>query len=231
METQIADTERAIVQSIGAAGRSTGRRGLVSLKMSLTVTKERPSSDTALENPAGNLCEEAEIARLQALCAGTNINQQTLLATDYLNHFNEIIMLFEMVPSMPMIFEEITVWQPKSYVQHFEESGFSDKGLAIEAYNHVPSDIYCCFIETVYELDAAVLGIIEELGPLLETSPPEQLEEICKSHTIDLMCHIDRLSAIINGTNQTKTDDDSGIEDDTDSVGRALFVADTLFGG
>src|SRR3546814_6668569 len=35
------------------------------------------------------------------LVRGKNINQNTLLATDYLNHFNEIIMLLEMLPSMP----------------------------------------------------------------------------------------------------------------------------------
>jgi hypothetical protein len=40
----------------------------------------------------------------QALCArakGTTINSQTLLATDYLNHFNEVVMLFEMIADMP----------------------------------------------------------------------------------------------------------------------------------
>ena len=40
----------------------------------------------------------------QELCAkteGTTINSQTLLATDYLNHFNEVVMLLEMIPDMP----------------------------------------------------------------------------------------------------------------------------------
>jgi hypothetical protein len=36
----------------------------------------------------------------------TNINEQTLLATDYLNHFNEIVMLLEMVPDMPEMLED-----------------------------------------------------------------------------------------------------------------------------
>lgn len=30
-----------------------------------------------------------------------NINPRTGLATDYLNHFNEAVMLLEMVPDMP----------------------------------------------------------------------------------------------------------------------------------
>jgi hypothetical protein len=32
---------------------------------------------------------------------GTNINQSTLLATDYLNRFNEVVMMIEMIPDMP----------------------------------------------------------------------------------------------------------------------------------
>ena len=53
------------------------------------------------------------------LVRGKNINQNTLLATDYLNHFNEIIMLLEMVPSMPECYEDAAGWRPKSYAEHF----------------------------------------------------------------------------------------------------------------
>src|SRR3546814_7715400 len=56
------------------------------------------------------------------LVRGKNINQNTLLATDYLNHFNEIIMLLEMVPSMPECYRDAVEWRPKSYAQHFRDS-------------------------------------------------------------------------------------------------------------
>ncbi|MDP6344006.1 MAG: hypothetical protein QF491_10780, partial [Alphaproteobacteria bacterium] len=61
--------------------------------------------------------------------AGTNVNQDTFLATDYLNHFNEIVMLLEMVPDMPEILDEAKEWQPKSYAAHFRDSGLSDAEL------------------------------------------------------------------------------------------------------
>ena len=41
-----------------------------------------------------------------ASAQGTNIDPQTLLATDYLNHFNEIVMLLELIPDMPECFED-----------------------------------------------------------------------------------------------------------------------------
>jgi len=65
---------------------------------------------------------------------GTNINPVTLLATDYLNHFNEAIMLLEMIPSAPECKEDFLTWRPLSYCGHFEASRFKYRELAIAAY-------------------------------------------------------------------------------------------------
>ena len=74
--------------------------------------------------------EEARAARLRA----ANINPRTGLATDYLNHFNEAIMLLEMIPDMPECAEEFLAWRPLSYREHFMASHFKTRELAIEAY-------------------------------------------------------------------------------------------------
>ena len=63
-----------------------------------------------------------------------NINPRTGLATDYLNHFNEAIMLLEMVPDMPECAEDFLTWSPLSYAEHFWASNFKARDLAIEAY-------------------------------------------------------------------------------------------------
>ena len=59
------------------------------------------------------------------------------LATDYLNHFNEAIMLLEMVPDMPECAEDFLTWTPLSYAEHFWASNFKARDLAIEAYECV----------------------------------------------------------------------------------------------
>ena len=58
---------------------------------------------------------QTEMADLQERLKGTNVNEQSFLATDYLNHFNEILMLIEMLPEMPEMAEELFEWEPKSY--------------------------------------------------------------------------------------------------------------------
>src|SRR5262249_53928612 len=53
-----------------------------------------------------------------------NINPVSLLATDYLNHFNEAVMLLELIPDMPDMLTDAKRWAPKPYKQHFRDSGF-----------------------------------------------------------------------------------------------------------
>ncbi len=74
--------------------------------------------------------DEARAAALRA----ANINPRTGLATDYLNHFNEAIMLLEMIPDMPECAEDFLTWSPLSYAEHFWASNFKARDLAIEAY-------------------------------------------------------------------------------------------------
>jgi hypothetical protein len=81
--------------------------------------------------------EEARAALLQA----ANINPRTGLATDYLNHFNEAIMLLEMVPDMPECAEDFLGWHPLSYCEHFTASNFKARELAIEAYDAADAGI------------------------------------------------------------------------------------------
>src|ERR1700704_5704640 len=80
--------------------------------------------------PRTGRIDEARAAVLRA----ANINPRTGLATDYLNHFNEAIMLLEMIPDMPECAEDFLTWTPLSYAEHFWASNFKARDLAIEAY-------------------------------------------------------------------------------------------------
>ncbi|MCK1289218.1 hypothetical protein ABIB75_000208 [Bradyrhizobium sp. GM2.2] len=74
-----------------------------------------------------------------------NINPRTGLATDYLNHFNEAVMLLEMVPDMPECAEDFLTWSPLSYAEHFTASNFKARDLAIEAYEKADPNVRAQF--------------------------------------------------------------------------------------
>ena len=97
----------------------------------------------------------ANIHSAEALAAA-NICPGTRLATDYLNHFNEVAMLLDMVADMPDVAEDILEWAPLDYVGHFESSGFRDKALAIAAYEAVDPEIKQAFLERCEAANTAV---------------------------------------------------------------------------
>jgi hypothetical protein len=97
----------------------------------------QPSARENRTTPQPGLDAAARAAELKA----ANINPQTGLATDYLNHFNEAIMLLEMIPDLPECAEDFLQWQPLSYAEHFTASNFKARDLAISAYDSADPDI------------------------------------------------------------------------------------------
>ncbi|MGD1879828.1 MAG: hypothetical protein ACFB13_20280 [Kiloniellaceae bacterium] len=137
------------------------------------------------------------------LVKGKNINQNTLLATDYLNHFNEIIMLLEMVPSMPECYDDAAEWQPKSYAQHFRDSCFSDAELAILAYENAPENYRQAFDATIEQMDRLVLEAMPRIKSLIETGDEGPLQLGVEGVTRKLQSFVDVASSIINGNMDT----------------------------
>jgi hypothetical protein len=131
---------------------------------------------------------------------GTNISEKILLATDYLNHFNEIVMLIEMVPDMPDMMEECRIWQPKSYQQHFRDSGFSEKELAIEAYDHVPNKFRTPFEATIAQMDAVVMFTVSRMDTAVAAEDPERLRFDCATSVEMLHKIMQVANGIIHGS-------------------------------
>src|SRR6202023_3307532 len=84
---------------------------------------------TAIETACGLGVDRARLVE-------ANINPVTGLATDYLNHFNEAIMILELAPQVPECIDDFCAWRPLSYCEHFAASRFKERDLAIAAYGN-----------------------------------------------------------------------------------------------
>jgi hypothetical protein len=105
--------------------------------------------------------DEARAAQLRA----ANINPRTGLATDYLNHFNEAVMLLELIPDMPECAEDFLEWHPLSYSEHFHATNFKARDLVIEAYeaaNSVTRTEFDGITSAMTSILAAVAGAMRE---------------------------------------------------------------------
>ena len=122
-------------------------------------------SDRQTLRPPGPV-EEAWAERLRA----ANINPRSGLATDYLNHFNEAIMLLEMVPDMPECAEDFLGWQPLSYCEHFTASNFKARDLAIEAYGSADPGIRAAFDN----ITTAMTSILTAVGTAMRDATQDK---------------------------------------------------------
>ncbi|RMD61044.1 MAG: hypothetical protein D6826_10965 [Alphaproteobacteria bacterium] len=137
------------------------------------------------------------------LVRGKNISEKTFLATDYLNHFNEVVMLLELVPDMPDCLADAKEWKPKSYVEHFRDSTFSDKDLAIFAYENAPPRYREPFDHTVAAMDRLIGEGIARIEAAIAADDPARLAAHVNEITTTLRRYIDIASAIIHGDDDT----------------------------
>lgn len=87
-----------------------------------------------------------------------NVNPDTGLATDYLNHFNEVVMALDLLADMPDLRDDVLAWAPATYREHFERSGFRSRAIAIAAYASAPAEVRLAFDATVAAIDARLIA-------------------------------------------------------------------------
>lgn len=88
------------------------------------------------------------------------VNPASGLANDYLNLFNEIVMLVEQLPTMPELFEDIQRWRPTSYRDYFERSVLPGRLSAIDQYDRLDARFKRSFEAVVEELDRRSVGAV-----------------------------------------------------------------------
>ncbi|GHF28804.1 hypothetical protein GCM10017044_25070 [Kordiimonas sediminis] len=110
-------------------------------------------------------------------------------------------MLLEMVPDMPDIAEDTYEWAPKSYPQHFLDSGFAAKDLAVEAYELAPTSIRKAFDITCQHLDDFLVATVSGLKTLnvAERGLTENASMLIKSRVQQVQEELAKLNAIIHG--------------------------------
>ena len=134
------------------------------------------------------------------LVRGTNINETSLLATDYLNHFNEVVMLLELVPDMPEIIDEVEEWKPATYVEHFAASGFSDKDLAIWAYENAPNEYLQAFKDLVASANDQIFTTRDLLKELNGKASEDEFRNQIMAKVREVRSTLEQISSVINGT-------------------------------
>lgn len=140
-----------------------------------------------------------------------NINPATGLATDYLNHYNEIAMTIANLAILPEMREAVLDWRPVGYPAHFVRTRYSERGLAIAGYIAAPRDVKAQFLAARDELDARLAALQQRLA----TGEGDAADLSREADAI--FAGIVRLGGIINGGRAASLLERSAAQDLVDS--------------
>jgi len=124
-------------------------------------------------------------------------------------------MMLELAADMPEMLADIGDWRPKSYQEHFEDSVFSHKELAVAAYDHAPREYREPFDETIADLNRLIAEAVPRLSQEIEIGEPEAVKSSILVTTRVLQSRIETASAIVNGAKREQL---VGVENDEAAV-------------
>ncbi len=118
-------------------------------------------------------------------------------------------MLLEMLPDVTDCLEDAREWQPKSYQEHFRDSSFSNKELAVAAYDQAPAKYRELFEETAGRMNELVATGLARLEEAISGGEAEAVSLVASRSSRSLQRLVDVASAIIHGGKPTLEQDEN----------------------
>jgi hypothetical protein len=146
----------------------------------------------ALRPLANEPAPQLDPARL----AAANINPATGLATDYLNHFNEAIMMLDLMAATPACIDDLMAWRPMSYREHFIASNQKHRDLAVAAYEVAEPKARRRLDELASVMNAILVSTREALRLNVPASAVAMLAQDAATQLKPIVAHA---GAVING--------------------------------
>jgi hypothetical protein len=134
--------------------------------------------------------------------AAALVNPASGIANDYLNHFNEILLLIENLPALlPEMIDEILAWKPVSYREYFSNSPLPGSVKTLEIYDSLDEEFRVDFESMVKILDKIILESIKIVTDARRpdgTLDPGDVEDVCETLSAKLRLVLDRTADLVN---------------------------------
>lgn len=139
------------------------------------------------------------------------------LSTDFLNRFNEALMLIEIAALDETIVDDLRSWTHVGYREHFEASNLRCADAAIAAYDNVAPHRRAAFEETCHAMARLIRTMTELLG---EVPLRQDLPEITAAASDALKKLIGRTTQFINanGMLDLAALPDRALQEDVDAL-------------
>lgn len=134
--------------------------------------------------------------------AAALVNPASGIANDYLNHFNEILLLIENLPALlPEMIDELLAWRPISYREYFTNSPLPGSAATLEIYDSLDEDFRADFESMVIMLDKIITDSIDVIKAARRpdgTLEADEVEGTCDQLSQRLRKVLDRTADLVN---------------------------------
>jgi hypothetical protein len=162
----------------------------------MTPSEGTDSGDKQVEQ--ATLDHDASLAERAAQL----VNPKSGIANDFLNHFNEILLLIENLPLLlPEMVDELLQWRAKTYREYFQNSNLPGSSAALEIYGNLDPEFRRDFEMMVARLNLMALEDIhyikEHRGPNGEIDP-DNVSEFCETASAEFREALERAANMVN---------------------------------
>lgn len=126
-----------------------------------------------------------------------NVNLVSGLATNYLNHYIEILALLEILADMPECFEDVRAWKPATYIEHVERSGLPSKDVVLKAYDFSVEERKQSLTAITQKANRELETLIGLAGSAIDRNDVDGLRRVAAAATEFISPLIERMSGII----------------------------------
>lgn len=130
------------------------------------------------------------------------INPASGIANDFLNHFNEILLLVENLPILlPEMIEELLQWTPTTYSQYFTRSKLPGSAAALARYEAIVPRARAYFDRQVDHLNSRAVDIVNHISAHRDNDgdlDPDKVSAYCEVSSSEFRRELDLLAMFVN---------------------------------
>lgn len=134
--------------------------------------------------------------------ASNLVNPSSGIANDFLNQYNEVLLLVENLPVLlPEMVDELLAWKRKSYEEYFTTSPLPGGDIAIKIYGMLDAGFKNRFETQIAKINKVADKAIEVIGErnrLSQELTAEEVETFCKQISKTMREEMESAARLVN---------------------------------
>lgn len=145
------------------------------------------------------------------------VNPASGIANDYLNHFNEVLLLIENLPTLlPEMLDELLEWRPVTYREYFAKSLLPGSARALQIYEGLDEGFRRDFESIIDGINAMATASIDVISA--HRSPegeidPSRVSDFCENASCAIRSALNRASDLVNNGRVKPVETPQGMAD------------------